>query len=97
MVGIFGYDDGWALEAERAVEDISACVSSSSTEEARVSIGYMNYSMLASTGDGTDVNARRAFGPNYPRLQQLKRKYDPGMVFNKWFCVKPADEVHEVV
>ena len=30
------------------------------------------------------------FGSNYKRLQEVKRKYDPDLVFNKWFVVTPA-------
>ncbi|TDL29769.1 FAD-binding domain-containing protein [Rickenella mellea] len=32
----------------------------------------------------------RLFGNNYPRLQQIKKKYDPNSVFNKWFPIVPA-------
>ncbi|KAG8889180.1 hypothetical protein FRB98_005522 [Tulasnella sp. 332] len=95
MVGIYGFDEAWTLEANQALEDIRACVSSSSTEEARRSIGHLNHSGLSSMDASKkemDAMGRRAFGPNYPRLQQVKRKYDPDMVFNRWFCVRPADE-----
>jgi FAD/FMN-containing dehydrogenase len=34
--------------------------------------------------------ASTAFGPNYPRLQGIKKKYDPENVFNKWFPIAPA-------
>lgn len=30
------------------------------------------------------------FGDNYPRLQQLKKKFDPDMFFSKWFAIIPA-------
>ncbi|EJD01261.1 FAD-binding domain-containing protein [Fomitiporia mediterranea MF3/22] len=30
------------------------------------------------------------FGDNYPKLQQLKRKYDPEVIFNTWFPIVPA-------
>jgi len=33
---------------------------------------------------------RKLFGSNYPRLQRIKAKYDPNMVFNKWFPIVPA-------
>ncbi|KAG8889182.1 hypothetical protein FRB98_005524 [Tulasnella sp. 332] len=95
LIGIYGYAEEWTPEAKQAVKDIQACISSSSTEEAKGSIGYLNHSYLSTLDKPekeTDVIARRAFGPNYPRLQQLKRKYDPEMVFNKWFCIKPAEE-----
>jgi FAD/FMN-containing dehydrogenase len=31
------------------------------------------------------------FGDKLPRLRELKRKYDPNHVFNKWFPIVPAD------
>jgi Berberine and berberine like len=27
---------------------------------------------------------------NYPRLQALKKKYDPEIIFSKWFAITPA-------
>lgn len=44
----------------------------------------------AVTGDKKFDKARLAFGENYGRLQQLKRKYDPENIFNKWFPIVPA-------
>ncbi|EJD01257.1 FAD-binding domain-containing protein [Fomitiporia mediterranea MF3/22] len=38
---------------------------------------------------GSD-RARRVFGDNYPRLQQIKKKYDPYVLFSKWFTIVPA-------
>jgi FAD/FMN-containing dehydrogenase len=34
--------------------------------------------------------AQLVFGTNYPRLQQIKKRYDPDNVFNKWFPITPA-------
>ncbi|KAG8799467.1 hypothetical protein FRC17_007132 [Serendipita sp. 399] len=50
------------------------------------------------TGDGntetgdpqSEDSARVLYGPNYPRLQQLKKKYDPNMVFKSWYPIAPA-------
>lgn len=35
---------------------------------------------------------KRLFGSNYARLQKIKGKYDPNMVFNKWFPIAPIVE-----
>lgn len=32
----------------------------------------------------------KLFGSNYPRLQQLKKEYDPDFMFNKWMPITPA-------
>ena len=34
--------------------------------------------------------AQVLFGDNYPRLQELKMKYDPEVLFSKWFAITPA-------
>ena len=42
---------------------------------------------------GGSVPASKAaanFGSNYERLQEIKKKYDPELVFNKWFVITPA-------
>lgn len=31
------------------------------------------------------------FGENLPRLRELKRKYDPDLIFNKWYPITPAE------
>lgn len=33
--------------------------------------------------------AKQLFGENYPRLRQLKKKYDPDVIFSKWFKITP--------
>ena len=30
------------------------------------------------------------FGKNYPRLQRLKKQYDPQLLFDKWFVIVPS-------
>ena len=43
------------------------------------------------SADGIVKNkAEGLFGKNYPRLQELKKKYDPENIFNKWFAITPS-------
>ena len=43
--------------------------------------------------DEADIShskSKTLFGENYTRLQELKERYDPANVFNKWFAVAPS-------
>jgi hypothetical protein len=40
-------------------------------------------------GAGTDDKALTLFGPNYPKLRELKKMYDAEMLFSKWFVIRP--------
>ncbi|KAJ8060910.1 hypothetical protein OCU04_009990 [Sclerotinia nivalis] len=40
--------------------------------------------------DGTE-RVQEIFGENFARLRKIKRKYDPGFIFNKWYPIPPAD------
>ncbi|EAU84241.1 FAD binding domain-containing protein [Coprinopsis cinerea okayama7 len=58
--------------------------------------GYTNYDLEiaplpGSVGrDAQYEKARQSFGANLPRLQEIKKKYDPEVFFNRWCPVPPA-------
>ncbi|TFK28966.1 FAD binding domain-containing protein [Coprinopsis marcescibilis] len=37
-----------------------------------------------------DAKAKLGFSSNYPRLQQVKKQYDPELFFNRWYPISPA-------
>ncbi|CAG8651988.1 7947_t:CDS:2 [Acaulospora colombiana] len=42
------------------------------------------------TGYGNSAaSAEALFGANYPRLQDIKAKYDPNLMFHSWFPIQP--------
>jgi FAD/FMN-containing dehydrogenase len=47
-------------------------------------ISYANYS-------SGDEKSQEIFGANYSRLRQLKQRYDPNRLFNKWYPIVPAE------
>lgn len=44
----------------------------------------------AAEGSGKPNRAKELFRDHYSRMQEIKRKYDPDMMFNKWFVINPA-------
>ena len=36
-----------------------------------------------------ETATRMMFGKNYEKLQAVKAKYDPEMVFRQWFAIQP--------
>ncbi|TGO63687.1 hypothetical protein BCON_0011g00270 [Botryotinia convoluta] len=44
----------------------------------------------ANLGSGTE-RTQDMFGQNYARLREIKRKYDPEFIFNKWYPIPPAE------
>ena len=53
--------------------------------------GKKNAVLLYGNYDQYDERSRDIFGDNYPRLQKLKKQYDPGMVFDKLFVIYPDE------
>ncbi|KAG9046102.1 hypothetical protein FS837_005089 [Tulasnella sp. UAMH 9824] len=49
-------------------------------------VGYTNFDPDAAASD-----AARVFGANYQRLREVKRKYDPEKVWNRWYPIEPAE------
>lgn len=46
----------------------------------------------AVTGEKGSVpdKAKLVFAENYPKLQKIKKQYDPNGIFDKWFPITPA-------
>ena len=49
-------------------------------------VGYVNFMM----NDEAEARVRATYGDNYPRLQLLKRKYDPDNLFRLNQNIRPA-------
>jgi len=77
-------------EANEAALSIRACIISSSSGESQAAPGLPTVCEMYGTVTETDEYVRKAFGSNYARLQDVKRKYDPERVWNRWFCIQPA-------
>ena len=52
-------------------------------------LGSDSDALLCEGSVGTN-RTQALFKGNYQRLQAIKRKYDPNVVFNKWFVIDPA-------
>lgn len=49
----------------------------------------------ANLGSGTE-KTQNMFGHNYARLREIKRKYDPDFIFNKWYPIPPAEQSYSL-
>ncbi|KAG8950786.1 hypothetical protein FRC00_007558 [Tulasnella sp. 408] len=90
LCAIMGMEDDYIPNAGDDLLKLRSVVSGSSSQAARETLGYANYSDPFCTQNDDDKYARKLFGANYARLQEVKKKYDPDVVFDRWFTVRPA-------
>lgn len=92
LCAVLGIDESsdFAPRAWDELLNLKGVISGSSSKAAQESLGYANYGDPFSTRNETDKYAKKLFGPNYTRLQEVKRKYDPDMIFDRWFAIRPA-------
>ncbi|KAG8901313.1 hypothetical protein FRC01_009880, partial [Tulasnella sp. 417] len=91
LCACMGIGDDYAPYARDELLKLRNTVAGSSSKAAQESLGYCNYGDLFCTLNETDEYTKKIFGSNYPRLQEIKKKYDPDMVFNRWFAIQPAN------
>ncbi|GJJ09906.1 hypothetical protein Clacol_004130 [Clathrus columnatus] len=76
-------------EARTISRELSSIVESTAVEEVKENEneGYGNY--VTHTAD-LKTKALKLWGNNYPRLQKIKKQYDPKNIFNRWIPIEPA-------
>lgn len=94
VIGVMGGSaSNTSLTGEETVSlalQLKKTVSSSSAHAAEEPMGFGNAEGILSNMNETDAHTSKLFGSNYARLQQVKKVYDPDMVWSKWFAIKPA-------
>ncbi|VDB97536.1 unnamed protein product [Peniophora sp. CBMAI 1063] len=87
------------LALVRECADKLASIITTAEGDSSINNGYANYNSDAPTealdpnsneGILSDAKTRALFGENHAKLAALKQKYDPDLVFNKWYAIKPA-------
>ncbi|KAK7695635.1 hypothetical protein QCA50_000271 [Cerrena zonata] len=79
----------YSQKAKDAVRELSSLLRSDGE-------GYGNYggnidsASAIKDGVAPPDKSRKLFGDHYPKLQAIKKKYDPDTIFNKWFLIAPA-------
>ncbi|KAG8954898.1 hypothetical protein FRC04_010382 [Tulasnella sp. 424] len=87
---MMGFEDDYTTSAWNDQLKLRRVVSGSSLQAAQDTSGYANYADPFCTQNDTDQYARKLFGTKYARLQEVKKKYDPDMAFDRWFTVRPT-------
>ncbi|KAL5487869.1 hypothetical protein ACEPAI_5977 [Sanghuangporus weigelae] len=87
---ITAWDDDSQEAAERGKEATYAVTDVVSNTECRTAGSKRSYGNYIGDEKLNAERSRRTFGDNYPRLQQIKKKYDPDVLFSKWFQIVPA-------
>ncbi|KAI0794045.1 FAD-binding domain-containing protein [Fomes fomentarius] len=80
------HSDEKAKRAREAAHELGGIITGSA--DATDSYGNYNSDEAVESGD----KSKTLFGENYGRLQELKQRYDPDNVFNKWFAVTPTSD-----
>ncbi|KAG8954897.1 hypothetical protein FRC04_010381 [Tulasnella sp. 424] len=91
LCACMGIGDEYAPYVRDELLRLKSIVAASSSKDAQESLGYANYGDLFCTLNETDEYTKKIFKSNYPRLKEIKKKYDPDMVFNRWFAIQPSD------
>ncbi len=81
-----GLAGAWALESSTAERQTQWVKSAWGRLEPLTHGQYVNIA----NSDEREVRVRAAYGENYPRLAQLKKRYDPGNLFRMNANIKPA-------
>ncbi|KAI0026721.1 FAD-binding domain-containing protein [Vararia minispora EC-137] len=94
----YPHDTPEQLATVREVADILTKLVTEGEGNTNINNGYANYSTDAPAiidpnvdGPIAAAKAQALFGPHMTRLAELKRKYDPDLVFNKWYAIKPTE------
>ncbi|KAL1722151.1 hypothetical protein EV715DRAFT_287648 [Schizophyllum commune] len=86
IVGIYAFWDELTAEnfakGQAMVRDIASIVQRSHS--------YLAEPEGSGQKGQPDDKARATFGAKYPKLQRIKKKYDPENVFNRWCPITPA-------
>jgi FAD/FMN-containing dehydrogenase len=69
----------WVRDFIKGAKEIDERLSGKTT-------AHFGYANMILPGD----KASEAFGENYERLREIKKKWDPEMRFNKWLAIPPA-------